>query len=113
LDRIERVVPINDIATLFEKISDDSTYKAFKNAGTIGSIFDIILQLTYVIYTTAINIYKRLSFVLVRMMLESAQNSLPYSVINTKVTEIISNKGKDFIEDFELTNGLLMSILID
>ena len=102
IEKIKEIIPIEDITSVLERLPNDPTLMQIsENAGTIGGVIKIALHITDKVYKTGVSVDKRLSLTLMRIMLESAVDSLPYSVSNTKVEDILGKKGNGRSEEFE------------
>ncbi len=99
LEKFNEVVPIDNIQSILEKLKEPELHLISENAGTIGGIIKIILHIADKIYTAKVPVYTRLSFILMRILLESANDSLPYSVSKTNLKDIISEKENGFDVD--------------
>jgi hypothetical protein len=89
IGKIRESIPLDDVVSILEKLSKDPTLnKISENAGTVGGIIKIALHITEMFYQAKVPEEKRLSLTLIRIMLGSARDSLPYSVSNVKLEEI-------------------------
>lgn len=103
IDKIKKLIPTADIINLLEKLpKEDSFLKEIsEGAGTIGGIIKITLHVSEKLYEIKVPVEKRLSITLMRIMLESAKDSLPYSFSNIKIEELLKNKKEKPDEEFE------------
>jgi hypothetical protein len=102
IERLQQNIPFDEVTSLLGRLSDDPTLKLIsENAGSIGDIIKIILKITEKIYDSKVSADKRLSIVLMRIMLESAKDSLPYIASNTKIKDIVNDDENSFGKDFE------------
>jgi hypothetical protein len=94
IEKFREFIPTEDVFSILEKLPKDPTLDLVsKNAGTVGDIIKIALHITEKVYEAKVPVEKRLSLTLMRIMLESAKDSLPYSISNLKIEEIF-DKGK-------------------
>ncbi len=100
IDKIKNSVPIDDVIDMLEKLPSDPTFRHIsENAGTIGGAIKITLHVTDKVYRAKVPVKKLLSLALIRIMVESAKDSIPYSVSNFKIDEIFSKESNS--EEFE------------
>ena len=89
INRIKELIPVDDVVETLERLPID---QISENAGTYGGIIKIALLVTEKAYQKVVPVEKRLSLSLMRIMIESARDSLPYSVSNIKIDEIFSKE---------------------
>lgn len=100
ITKIKELIPMDDVISVLEKLPADPTLKDIsKDAPFVGGSIKIALHIIEKVYEKKIPVDKRLSLTLMRIMLESAEDSLPFSVTNVKVEEIVADKGDS--DDFE------------
>ena len=89
IDRIKALIPVDDVVGALEKLPID---EISQNAGTYGGIFKIALLITEKAYQNVVPVEKRLSLILMRIMIQSAEDSFPYSVSSIKIDDIFSKE---------------------
>jgi uncharacterized protein YjbI with pentapeptide repeats len=94
VQKIKEIIPINDqISEILEKIPNDKALKQISdNAPFVGGIIKIVLTVIEKVYEAKVPPQKRLPFTIMRILLKSAENSLPYAA-DMKVEEFFGNKG--------------------
>jgi hypothetical protein len=103
IQKIKDFIPIDDVTTVLEKLPDDPTLKEIsKDAPFVGGSIKVALHIIEKVYDAKIPVQKRLSLTLMRIMLESARDSLPYSVSNVKVEEVLGDRKDSEFEDIVL-----------
>src|SRR3954471_12679926 len=101
IEKLQQNIPLDNITILLGRLPKDSTLNIIsENAGSIGDIIKIILEITEKLYDSKVPADRRLSITLMRIMLESAKCSLPYLVSNTKVKDIVNGNKNSFGKDF-------------
>jgi len=102
IESLQKYLPYIDIANLLGKLSDNPTLKIIaENNGSIGNLIQLLMTITKEIYDSKVSPDKRLSIILMRIMLESAKDSLPFIASNTKIKDFINNNENEFVKNFE------------
>jgi hypothetical protein len=87
---------------LLAKLTSNESLKMIsENTGTIGYVITIVLKISEELYYSQVPEDKRLLIILMKIMLKSAQNSLPYTVSNTSLKDIVSNNVDTYDIAFE------------
>jgi hypothetical protein len=104
IQKIKGFVPeLDDVLKVLEKLPDDLTLKEISKAAPfVGDSIKVALHIIEKVYDAKIPVQKRLSLTLMRTMLESASHSLPYSVSNVKVEEVLGDQRDSDFEDIVL-----------
>ena len=91
--KFRELIPTDDVVSILEKLPDDPTLNQIsESAGTVAGIIKIALHITEKVYEAKVPVEKRLSLTLMRIMLESARDSLPYSILNVKIEEVLDDQ---------------------
>lgn len=86
IGRMKELIPVDDVVNTLEKLPTDPTFRQIsENAGTIGGIIKIALHVTETVYEKKVPAETRLSLTMMRLMIKSAKDSLPYSASNIKI----------------------------
>lgn len=87
IQKIKGFIPeLDDVLKVLEKLPNDPTLKEIsKDAPFVGGSIKLALNIIEKVYDVKIPVQKRLPLTLMRIMLESARDSLPYSVSNEEV----------------------------
>jgi hypothetical protein len=103
IDKFRELIPTEDVVSILEKLPDDPTLNQIsENAGTVGAVIKIALHITEKVYEAKVPVEKRLSLTLMRIMLESAKDSFPYSVSNVKIEDIFDKGSSQEFENIVL-----------
>jgi hypothetical protein len=104
MQKIKEFISIDDVTAVLEKLnSNNSTLKEIsKDAPFVGGSIKVALHIIEKVYDAKIPLQKRLSLTLMRIMLESARDSLPYSVSNMKIEDVLGDRTNLEFEDIIL-----------
>jgi uncharacterized protein YjbI with pentapeptide repeats len=80
IEKFKKFVDVDEVVKLLEKLPNDPALQQIsQNAGLVGGIINIGLQITEKVIDAKIPIETRLSFTLMRIMLESTRDSLQFT----------------------------------
>jgi len=94
IDKFKQKVNIDEIIRILEKLPQDpSLQQVSQNAGFVGGILKVGLEITEKVYEAKVPLHTRLSFTLMRIMLESANDSL--KLVSSSNAEKILGEDRD------------------